>query len=54
MYLVLDFVFVFVLVFLGPHLQHMEFPKQGDELELQLPAYATATAMPGDISCPSS
>ena len=32
--------------FLGLHLQHMEVPRLGDESELQLPAYATATAMP--------
>ena len=31
-------------VFLGPHLQHMEVPRLEAELELQLPAYATATA----------
>ena len=38
--------------FLGPHSQHMEAPRLGVELELQLPAYttATATAMP-DLSC---
>ena len=30
--------------FLGPHLQHMEVPRQGDESELQLQAYTTATA----------
>ena len=28
--------------FLGPHLWHMEVPRLGIELELQLPAYATA------------
>ena len=33
-------------VFLGPHLWHMEVPRPGVELELQLPAYTTATAMP--------
>ena len=27
---------------LGLHPQHMEVPRLGDELELQLPAYATA------------
>ena len=27
-------------------MQHMEFPKLGVKLELQLPAYATATALP--------
>ena len=35
----------FVLVyFLGPHPQYMEVPRLGVELELQLPAYTTATA----------
>ena len=38
------------LVFLGPHLRHLEAPGLGDELELQLLARATATAMP-DLSC---
>ena len=33
-----------VLVFLGPLPQHMEVPRLGVHLELQLPAYATATA----------
>ena len=37
--------FVFAGFFLGPHLQHMEFPRLGVKLELQLPACATATAM---------
>ena len=36
--------FVFCL-FLGLHLQHMEVPRLGVKLELQLPAYATAIAM---------
>ena len=31
--------------FLGPHPQHMEVPRLGVELELQLLVYATATAM---------
>ena len=38
-------VMAFFLCFLGPHLQHMEVPRLGVELELQLPGYATATAM---------
>ena len=38
------FLFVFCFVFLGPHLQHTEVPRLGVKLELQLPAYATATA----------
>ena len=32
--------------FLWPHLQHMEVPRQGAESQLQLPAYATAIAIP--------
>ena len=39
------FFFVF-FVFLGLHPWHMEVPRLGVELELQLPAYTTATAMP--------
>ena len=31
--------------FLGPHLWHMEVLRLGVQLELQLPAYVTATAM---------
>ena len=31
--------------FLGPHPRHMEIPRLGVELELHLPAYATATAV---------
>ena len=41
------FCFVFLL---GPHMQHMELPRLGVELELQLPAYTTATAT-RDRSC---
>ena len=33
-------------LFIGPHLWHMEVPRLGIESELQLPAYATATATP--------
>ena len=36
-------------VFLGPHPRYREFPRLGVELELQLPAYTTATATP-DLS----
>ena len=32
-------------MFLGPYLQHMEVPRLVVKSELQLPAYATATAM---------
>ena len=44
------FLFCFVfLPFLGPLLWHMDVPRLGVESELQLPAYAIATAMP-DLS----
>ena len=36
---------IFFFCFLGLHLQHMEVPRLGVKLELQLPAYTTATAM---------
>ena len=39
----MDFFFFFFL--LGLHLQHVEVPKLGIKLELQLPAYARAIAM---------
>ena len=39
------FFFFFFFSFLGLHLQHMEVPRLGVNLELQLPAYITATAM---------
>ena len=35
-----------VFIFLGPHPKHMEVPRLGVESERQLPAYATAKAMP--------
>ena len=38
------FHFVLFLVFLGPHPRHIVVPRLGIELELQLPAYATAIA----------
>ena len=38
--------FFFFFVFLGLHPWHMEVPRLGAKLELQLPAFATATAMP--------
>ena len=40
------FCFYFPFVFLELHLQHMEVPRLGVQSKLQLPAYATATAMP--------
>ena len=42
--------FLFFFFFLGLHLPHMEVPRLGVKSELQLLAYATATAMP-DLSC---
>ena len=33
---------VFYFCLLGPHLQHMEVPRLGVQLELELLAYATA------------
>ena len=49
------FVYVFVIVavvvvFFGLQLWHMEVPRLGLQSKLQLPAYATATAM-WDLSC---
>ena len=37
--------FIFLLSLLGLPLRHMEVPRLGSELELQLQAYAAATAM---------
>jgi len=42
--------FACLFCFLGPHLQHMEVLRLGIKLELQLPAYARATATQ-DPSC---
>ena len=52
------FVCLFVCLFFvfssfGPRLQHMEVPKLGLELELQLPAYTTATAAATAMPDPS-
>ena len=43
------FPFFFFDFFLGPHQQHMEVPRPGIQMELQLPAYTTTIAMP-DVS----
>ena len=40
---------IYLFYFLGRHLRHMGVSEPGVELELQLPAYATATATP-DLS----
>ena len=42
--------FFFFLVFLGPHPLHVKVPRLGVELDLELLAYATGTAM-WDLSC---
>ena len=42
--------FLVFFVFLGLYMRHMEVPRLGLQLELQLPAYAMATAIP-DPSC---
>ena len=42
--------FLIIVIFLGLQVWHMEVPRLGAELELQLPAYTTATAMQ-DQSC---
>ena len=39
------FFFLLFFVFSGLHLVHIEVPRLGDESELQLPAYTTATEM---------
>ena len=36
--------FLFLFCFLGPHLQHMDVPRLGVKLELELSAYTTAIA----------
>ena len=49
-YLSTNLYFIFIFVFLGPHLQHMEVPRLEVKSQLLLPAYITATAM-WDPSC---
>ena len=49
-YILLDKVFIFF--FLLPYLWHMEVPRLGFQLELQLPAYTTATPDPSCICDP--
>ena len=40
------FTYLFTALFLGSHPWHMEVPRLGVKLELQLPVYTTATATP--------
>ena len=42
----MTFYFIYFFVLLGPQPWHMEVPRLGVELELQLPAYARATGTP--------
>ena len=42
--------FFFFLVFLRPHLWHMEVPRLGAKSELQLPAYTTAHGNTGSLT----
>ena len=39
------FIFIFIFCILGQHPWHMEIPRLGVKLELQLPAFASATAI---------
>ena len=41
---------IYIYSLIGPYPQHMEVPRLGVELELQLLAYATATTI-RDLSC---
>ena len=50
LYLLSSFYLCILFFFLGPHLQHMEFPRPGVKLELQLLAYTTTTATRQDLS----
>ena len=45
-YILFQILSFFFFVFLGLHLWHVEIPRLGVQLELQLLAYTTATAMP--------
>ena len=45
--------FCLFVFFLGPRLQHMEVPRLGVKSGLQLPVYATATAMLDPTCIPS-
>ena len=45
------YIYIYIQFFLlEPHLQHMEVPRLEVKLELQLPAYTTATATPNPRS----
>ena len=38
----LEHLFIYLFIFLGLHLQHMEVPRLGVKSELKLPAYTKA------------
>ena len=42
---------IYLFIFLGPHLWHMEVTRLGAESELQLSAHATAPAVANPNSC---
>ena len=44
MYFIIVFIYLFIYLFLGTHPWHVEDPRLHVELELLLPAYATAIA----------
>ena len=47
MYLFSQIALLCICLFLGPHPRHMEVPELRVKLELQLPAYSTATVAQG-------
>ena len=47
--LFLHFIYLFIYLFLGPHLWHVEVPRLGVKLELQLQAYTIVTPDPSHI-----
>ena len=44
------YVYIYIYCFLGAHLWHMEVPRLGVKLELQLPAYTTAHSSAGSLT----
>jgi len=49
-FLSFSFLFFFFLVFLEPHLQHIEVPRLRITSELQLPAYTSAHGNTGSLT----
>ena len=50
LFFVFCFFFVFFFFILGLHLKHIEVPRLGVELELQLPAYSRAHSNAGSLT----